>query len=261
MNNLILEVNNLSFSYNESKKVLEDINFSIKENEIIGILGPNGCGKTTLFNIISGFEKNFEGSFLICEKNIKNLKYKERAKLFSYIQQKDEYQSGNYFSVFDFILQGRRPYNNFGIYGNDDKCLVNDSIQECKLDSLKDREISSLSGGEYQRCLLARALTQDTELLICDEPVSSMDIKYQKEFFELLKKIVKKKGQEKSALVSIHDINLAKKYCDKILIINKSRIIFFNQSKYLNSSLLSNVYDTEIEQINFKNKIYFDYYN
>jgi iron complex transport system ATP-binding protein len=258
MNNNLIEVQGLNFKYNKDIPILNDISFSVKEGEIVGILGPNGCGKTTLFDILSTFRKCDSGNIYFDKQDISKVKLLEKAKIFSYIQQRKELQSENIYDINDFVLQGRRPYSRFGFYSKEDKGICLKSIEKCNLVELINSQVSTLSGGEFQRCELARAITQNTKILICDEPVSAMDIKYQKDFFKIMKSLIT--DSSKCSIISLHDINLAKTFCDRLIVLNKGEIQFNDTPDKLCSKLLSSIYDTPIGKTTNRNNL-FDYYS
>lgn len=258
MSNKLIEVQDLNFKYKNNLPILNNVSFNVKEGEILGVLGPNGCGKTTLFDILSTFRKHDSGNVYFDKKDISKVKLLDRAKIFSYIQQRKELQSENIYDIHDFVLQGRRPYSRFGFYSNHDKEICLNSIDKCNLGDLIHSQVSTLSGGEFQRCELARAITQNTKILICDEPVSAMDIKYQKDFFKIMKDLIV--DSSKCSIISLHDINLAKTFCDRLLILNKGEIQFNDTPDKLGTELLSSIYDTQITEIK-NSKVILDYYN
>ena len=199
-------VENLSFSYSPSKRIIDNLSFQISNSEIVGILGKNGSGKTTLINLMTGFLKNYSGSITIRGKNIEDYSLKERARNVSYIQQ-SHLSIPDYYCVEDFVLEGRRPFTKFGFYTDDDYELLETVLKQCSLETYKKQHINEISGGELQRCVFAKALMKQCDLFIFDEPTSAMDIKYQKEFFELIS--IAKQELNAAIVLSIHDINLS----------------------------------------------------
>ena len=203
--NDICKVENLSFSYNFSRKIIDNLTFEIKKGEIVGILGKNGSGKTTILNLMTGFLKDYSGSITINGKDIKNFSLKERARTMSYIQQ-SRLLIPDYYSVENFILEGRRPFRKFGFYNEEDYALLEKVINQCGLENYRNQSVNEISGGEFQRCIFAKALMKQCDFFLFDEPTSAMDIKYQKDFFSLL--TLAKQELEAAVLLSIHDINL-----------------------------------------------------
>ncbi len=259
-NKILVDIQNINFQYSSKKKILEDISFSVEKGKIVGILGPNGCGKTTLFNIMADFIKPTSGSIYLDGKNINKTKIKEKAKIFSYIQQSKETQNGNFYNVYNYVLQGRRPYSVWGFFTKEDEDICRENIHNCNLDEFLDHDVSTLSGGEFQRCCLARVFTQNTTVIIGDEPVSAMDIKYQKSFFNLLKQLIEKEKSSKCAIISLHDINLARQYCDKIIILGDKHIKFNGAPNELTDNKLTEVFGTTISTLNDNGRTLFDCY-
>ncbi|SEQ76852.1 iron complex transport system ATP-binding protein [Treponema bryantii] len=250
----ICSIKNLSFSYNSSKKVLDNISFDIHKNEIVGILGKNGSGKTTLLNLITGFLNNYSGEITLYRQNIKDFSLTSRAKTIAYIQQ-SKLTIPDYYNVEDFILDGRRPFRKFGFYNKKDYDILDKIINQCSLDSFRKRQVSSLSGGELQRCIFAKALMKQCELLIFDEPTSAMDIKYQKDFFELTS--IAKQNLEAGILLSIHDINFAVKYCDRLIVLDSGSIIYDNYSKWITIDILKKAFDTDFSETCSEEKYFY----
>lgn len=236
-------VDNLSFSYNPSRKIIDDVSFKITNGEIVGILGRNGSGKTTILNLITGFLKNYSGSITIKNKNIQDYSLKTRARTMSYIQQ-HRLLIPDYYTVEDFILEGRRPFRNFGFYNSDDYVLLDKVLKQCNLENFKMQTVNEISGGEFQRCIFAKALMKQCDLFIFDEPTSAMDIKYQKDFFELLS--IATKELNAAIILSIHDINLAVKYCDRLIVLDSGKILYDGNSKQITKEILSQAFDIEL---------------
>lgn len=165
----IVSIKNLNFSYGK-KQVLKNLDFNIEKNKITGIIGPNGCGKSTLAkNIIRYLSGEYE-EIKIDGKDLKDLSSKELSKLISYIPQKTSIIQN--ISVFDFVLLGRFPLlkNSWDFYKKEDFEVVEENIKLLKIEALRDRNIENLSGGELQKVLLAKALSQDAKILLLDEP-------------------------------------------------------------------------------------------
>lgn len=247
--NDILKIKNLGFEYKKNESVLKDISFSTNEGEIIGILGRNGCGKTTLLNIIAGFQKEYSGNVFINDNDIKEMSVSDRAKIFSYIQQKN-FSIPDYYIVNDFVLEGRRPFRKFGFYKVEDYKLLNEVLNECNLVSYKNRKLNELSGGEIQRCIFARAIMKKSNLYLFDEPCSAMDIKYQKDFFSLTKKVREK--THSTFLITIHDINLAVQNCDRIILLDTGKIIYDGKANDITESVLNKAFYIKVS----KNPLY-----
>lgn len=234
-------VDNLSFSYSPSNKIIDNLSFKISNGEIVGVLGKNGSGKTTLINLMTGFLKQYSGSITIKGKEINDYSLKERARIVSYIQQ-SRLSIPDYYYVEDYILEGRRPFRKFGFYTEEDYELLEKVLKKCSLEKYRKQHINEISGGELQRCVFAKALMKQCDFFIFDEPTSEMDIKYQKEFFELIS--IAKQELNAAIVLSIHDINLSIKYCDRLIVLNSGEILYDGKSKFITKEILSEAFDT-----------------
>lgn len=248
--------NNINAFWNKTK-VLNDISLCVKQGEFICLSGANGCGKSTLLTVLSGIDVNgltvqaaqssvgknnissantasvgktasVSNTILLNNKPLSSYKRKEAAKHIAYLTQ-SESSAWNY-TVQDIILSGRYCHTNrTGIYSQSDYAVVKEVISLLKLDSLKDRSVYSLSGGEYQKVRIARCLAQEPDFLLLDEPVANLDFSYQNELLSLLKNIAangysfSNDSQKKypGILISIHDINTASRFADKLLLFSK----------------------------------------
>ena len=218
----IINIEKLNYSYGR-KEVLKELSLDIDENKLTGIIGPNGCGKSTLAkNIIKYINGKFE-SFKIMDTDIRELTHKKIAQLISYIPQKSIIIPN--ISVFDYVLLGRFPLlkNSWDNYSEQDYEIVEKNINLLNIRELKDRNIETLSGGELQKALLARALAQEAKILLLDEPTSALDLNNAVEFMKILKNISMKK--EISVIIIIHDLNLASLFCDSLIILKDGRFI------------------------------------
>ena len=218
----IINIEKLNYSYGK-KEVLKELSLDIDENKLTGIIGPNGCGKSTLAkNIIKYINGKFE-SFKIMDTDIRELTHKKIAQLVSYIPQKSIIIPN--ISVFDYVLLGRFPLlkNSWDNYSEQDYEIVEKNINLLNIRELKDRNIETLSGGELQKALLARALAQEAKILLLDEPTSALDLNNAVEFMKILKNISIKKNI--SVIIIIHDLNLASLFCDSLIILKDGRFI------------------------------------
>lgn len=236
-------VKNISFSYSTKIQIFDSINFSLKAGEIVGVLGRNGSGKSTLLNILTGFLHNYKGDIFFDDKNAKTFKQIDYAKNIAYIEQKKD-GIPDYYIVKDFVLEGRRPFRKFGFYSEADYALLDKVIRECNLAFLSENQVHNLSGGELQRCYFARALMKEAKLFFADEPCSAMDIKYQKEFFELVHQI--KANMNCGILISLHDINLAVQNCDRLLVLRDGSILYDGTAHDISAMVLANAFDVAV---------------
>ena len=239
----IINIEKLNYSYGR-KEVLKELSLDIDKNKLTGIIGPNGCGKSTLAkNIIKYINGKFE-SFKIMDTDIRELTHKKIAQLISYIPQKSIIIPN--ISVFDYVLLGRFPLlkNSWDNYSEQDYEIVEKNINLLNIRELKDRNIETLSGGELQKALLARALAQEAKILLLDEPTSALDLNNAVEFMKILKNISIKKNI--SVIIIIHDLNLASLFCDSLIILKDGRFIEKGSPKeVINEENIKSVYNLD----------------
>jgi iron complex transport system ATP-binding protein len=238
-----LEVKNLKSGYG-AKQVIDGISFSVDKGEFIGIIGPNGAGKTTLLKTLTHIIRPTDGSVVFEGKDIHSQNSCSVAKSFAMVSQ-------DLISIFSFtakeiVLMGRTPY--IGMLGHEKKedlKIVDEAIMLTDLEGLQDRPIDELSAGERQRVLVARALAQQPQVFLLDEPTAHLDIGYQVEILDLVKSLQKKKAI--TTVCVLHDLNLASQYSDKILLLNKGRIIDYGPPKdILNQEIIEKVFNAAI---------------
>ncbi|WIV11815.1 ABC transporter ATP-binding protein [Proteiniborus sp. MB09-C3] len=243
MNSAVV-IERLTFKY-DTDEILKSIDIDIPKGSFVGILGPNGSGKTTLLKNICNILKPNDGKIIVNNKNVSNIKYKELAKIIAVVHQTTDIQFD--FSVFDVVLMGRFPYlNRFQSEGKKDIDIAKEAMLSTGTWELRDKSINEISGGERQRVMIARALTQQPEILILDEPISHLDIKYQVGILDLCKKL---NTQNKlTVIMTLHDINLAGRYSDYLVLLDKGQIkIMDTPEKVLTQENISNVYDVKVD--------------
>ena len=244
----MLKISNLSFAYKKNNNVLNDINLSLKNKSIGVVLGKNGSGKSTLFKNILGILKPNQGDIKLNDLDMINIKKDLRAKKISYVPQDVTFGS---LSVFDSVLLGRITYFNYIVKDEDIK-IVNDIIHEMKLDKIALKNVNELSGGERQKVAIARALVQEPELIIFDEPTGNLDIYNEKLILDEAKKIVKNKNV--SILISLHDLNLAYEFADEFYFIKEGKIIYQGDKEVFNEENIKETFDLNVKLINVENK-------
>jgi len=216
--NGIIEIENLSFGYTPQSTILKNISFEVKPGTFLVIAGPNGAGKSTLLNLMCGMLRPSSGTIRIDSKAIESYKTEALAKKVAVVRQELAPVFG--FSVFETVLMARTPYfNKFGFESQADKRIVDEALQATDTAQFALRPLRNLSGGERQRVFIARALAQDTPVLLLDEPTSFLDLKHQVKIHDLLKATQLEKG--KTIVAVTHDINLAAQYCDETLLLSK----------------------------------------
>lgn len=216
----VVNIEQIGFRYN-AHWVLKDISFEIRKGEFLGIIGPNGSGKTTLLKVIDGILKPEEGEVRINGISSKKMKRDALAKIVAVVAQ--DFQMTFPFSVHEVVLMGRAPHlNKWKFEGETDFRIAHEALEMTDTLHLMDRSMSALSGGERQRVLIARALAQQPQILLLDEPTAFLDIKHQVDFFDLIKKL--NENQELTVVAITHDINLAALYCDRIIMLRGGRM-------------------------------------
>ncbi|MGB2727846.1 MAG: ABC transporter ATP-binding protein [Halobacteriota archaeon] len=246
-----LKVKNVEFSY-ASVPILKDVCIELAESEMLGVVGPNGAGKSTLIRCIDRILKPQRGIILLDERDIKEMRLMELAKKVGYIPQ----STSQIFpaTVFDTVLMGRRPHLGWRSSEKDTE-MVLETLQMLNIEELAMRDINELSGGQQQKVFIARALTQEPNVLLLDEPTSNLDIRHQLEVMDIIKNIVREK--ELSAIMAIHDLNLASRYADRILMMNSGKIFSAGDPvSVLTPANIKHVYGVEAEVNNNNGRPY-----
>ena len=244
-----MEIKHLFFSYGKNM-VIKDLNLKIEKGKITTLLGANGCGKSTLFKLITRVEKPKMGLITLDGKNIKNIERKEFAKKVAIVRQKNQI-SGD-IRVEELVSYGRNPYLGFMQKPNkDDKDKIEQAIEVCGLEKIRNEKVNSLSGGQVQRAWIAMAIAQDSEILLLDEPTTYLDIKYQVEILKLVKDL------GKTIIMVLHDINQSIEYSDTIVGMMKGKIEFQGKAKeVLTGEKISKIYDTKLKIIDIEDRKY-----
>jgi len=239
----MLNINDLSFKYN-NKEVLKDIDLHLEKNDFVGIIGPNGSGKSTLLKNVSRILKADKGVIYLDKKILNDYNSKELAKKMAVVPQDTNVDFN--FTVYDIIMMGRNPYQGkWGRVNEKDINIVNEVMEVTDTKYLKDKKINQLSGGERQRVIIARSLAQKPDLLLLDEPTSSLDINYQGEIFDLISEL----NEELSLTIVVvsHDLNLASQYCDELILLSKGKIYAAGSpEEVLTEKNIREVYNTDV---------------
>lgn len=241
-----LEITNISFSYG-TRSVLKDISFSAHKGEILGILGPNGAGKTTLLKCLLRKEKIKEGKMTLWGKNIEIYQQSEISRLISYVPQ--EIFIPFSFTVFEVIMMGRYPHHApLSLETYEEEVVAHSILSETHTLELSHRYFNELSGGEKQRVLLARALSQKTPLMLLDEPSSNLDIKHITQLLGLLRKARKESGT--TLIFVTHDLNLASSLADRLILLKEGVIHAVGKPcDILTLSCIRILYDSDIKMV------------
>ncbi|MBD5640254.1 ABC transporter ATP-binding protein [Clostridium botulinum] len=201
-----------------SKELLRGIDLNVEKNHFVGLIGPNGCGKTTLLKNIYRYLTPKEGSVYIDDKNIYGMKNKELSKLMAVVMQEHSLEFD--FSVKEIVTMGRFSSNNrFASVDANDEKLIEKALENVGLEEYEDRSFLSLSGGEKQRVMIAMALCQNTELIVLDEPTNHLDIKYQLQIIHMLRHL------DITTFTTLHDMNMAATFCDYIYVMKNGSIV------------------------------------
>lgn len=234
----VMEVEDLHVSI-QQKSILQRIQFSVQQGEIIGLIGPNGSGKSTLLKTIATLHHITNGTIRIFGQDIQSYRQKELAKLLSYVPQ-------DTFIDFDFkakevVYMGRHVHRSrFETRMEEDFFAMKNAMMQTNTWHLAESSILRLSGGQRQLVLLAKALAQDTPLIILDEPISALDIYFQLQVLSLLKRLGDK---GKTIMMVLHDLNLAARYCTKLLLLKKGEVkLFGSPEEVLQEDILQQTY-------------------
>lgn len=237
----MLVVNDIKFRYKKkSPLILEGVSFSLDKGQVGIVLGKNGSGKSTLFKVLLGIVKNEEGQMNLNEFDLSLLNRKEKAKKIAYVPQDISFGA---LTVYDSILMGRIAYFGFTPSSNDYD-MVDKIIHEMKLESLAMRNVNELSGGERQKVAIARALVQEPELLIFDEPTGNLDIGNESLILEEARKICHDRNI--MILMAIHDIQTALEYGNKFFFMKKGRMIYSCDIKDITEDIINETFDVNI---------------
>jgi iron complex transport system ATP-binding protein len=240
----MLQIKNLYFSYDKKNNVLKNINLNIRRGEFLGIVGPNGCGKSTLVNIICRVLHYNSGEIRLDDLSLNIYPQSELARKIAVVPQESHFEFD--FTALEIVLMGRLPYlSRFQLEGVHDKKLAKAAMKKTECWEFRDKYIKNLSGGEKQRVILARALVQSPQYLLLDEPTSHLDLNFQ---YEILDVILNLNKRRKVTIVSVfHDINLASKYCSRLIIMKEGKIIADGKpATILNTKVLAKIYDFKI---------------
>lgn len=214
-----INVKDLNYSYDD-KKILQDINISLEKNKFYSIIGPNGSGKTTLLKNIARILPPQKECIYIDGKEINSYKVRDLAKKMASVPQNTNIDFD--FTVLDIILMGRSPYlKAFQNEGEKDLKIAHEVMEMTNTWHLKDKNINELSGGERQRVIIARALAQESEIILLDEPISNLDMQHQLEILDTVKYL----NREVTIVAVLHDLNLAGEYSDYILMLKEGKIL------------------------------------
>ena len=221
----LFSLNDVCFNYGKTR-VLDHISLDMSAGHFFGIVGPNGCGKTTLLDLLIGCKTPSHGTLSFLGKSIGELSKNYLARQIALVPQ--EFDTGFGFTVEEIVLMGRHPYiNRFSSASELDWQLIDRAITNIGIENLRSRYTNTLSGGQKQRVIVARALAQDTPVLLFDEATSSLDIQFTLQIFNHARELVRR--QKKTVVAVIHDLNLAAAYCDQLIFMKDGTIFTYGQ--------------------------------
>ncbi|MBJ2357886.1 MAG: ABC transporter ATP-binding protein [Sphaerochaeta sp.] len=248
-----LTVNHLSFIYPSGTKALDDVSLSVEEGQSVAILGSNGAGKSTLLDVLLGWQKSAQVS--LYGKPISSYGRKELGRTLALVPQFEQYNFS--FSLIDYVLFGRSPYlSGLGTPSEVDAEIAYQALYDVGLVNYAERHITTLSGGEHQLLLLARAIAQQSSMLLLDEPTSALDPANRKRVLTILKQL---HAKGKTLLFTTHDANLAYELASHVAMVKKGSLLCYGpKEEVVNTAMLTTLYDTEltVAQVGTKTLIY-----
>ncbi len=221
MAEILFEAENLTCGYG-GPPVLTDVSFGLRTADFLGVIGPNGCGKSTLIRALTGILKPASGRVALRGQDVTGLSRRDVARQVAVIPQDMAVLFG--FTVLEMVLMGRNPHlRRLQRAGERDIQLATEALRRTDLVHLADRKVTELSGGERQRAVIARALAQEPEVLLLDEPDSHLDVGHQVEIFDLLQDLNRTRGL--TLLCVSHDLNLSSAYCQRLMLMQEGRLL------------------------------------
>ena len=246
---MLLSVKNILKEYNNGTTALKNVSFEVEKGEFISIIGPSGSGKSTLLRSINKMIDISQGSILFKNRNIEKLKKKEielvRREIGMIFQ---NYNLVERLTVIENVLHGRLGYKSvfagiLGIYSEEEKKEAFNFLEKLNMTKYAYQKCNELSGGQKQRVGIARAIMQKPKLLLCDEPIASLDPKTAENIMDYLKKIVTE--LKITCIVNLHQVDIAKKYSNRIIALNKGEKIFDDKPEYLTDDMIEFIYKDE----------------
>lgn len=240
----MIEAKHVEFAYRNSTEILKDISFDLGKGHCLALLGNNGAGKSTLLKCLNRILEPRTGLVHVCGSNVRAMKRNDIAKTMAYVAQ---HQDTGQFTVFDTVLLGRKPYIKMDPT-NEDLKITRAAIDRMELKDFELRYIDELSGGELQKVVLARALAQQPDVLLLDEPTSNLDLHNQHEVMRIVSEIAK--TDHILVIVVIHDLNLAVRYCDRFLFVKDGAVYQYGDESVITDTVISDVYKVRAKVVN-----------
>ncbi|WP_417886780.1 ABC transporter ATP-binding protein [Zunongwangia sp.] len=250
MKKSILDISDLKIGYSDkktTKTVAENINIQLYPSELVAVVGINGVGKSTFLRTISGIQPSISGNIEIQKQNLLDFNNKKRASEISLVLTNQPISKN--LSVFELVALGRQPYTNWlGKLSKEDHFKIENALNLTALLELKDRKCYSLSDGQLQKVLIARAIAQDTSIIILDEPTSHLDLYHKAYVIKLLKDLTLK--TQKAIIFATHEINLALQICDKIILMGPSELLIDTPKELIKKEAFQDLFPQDL--------VYFD---
>lgn len=239
----VITVTDIDFRYNDIP-VLKALSFDVHHGEFLGVIGPNGSGKTTLIRVIDGILEPERGAVTVNGNAIRGMKRRDIARVIAVVPQ--DFPMVFPFRVIEVVMMGRSPHlGMLRFEGETDLRIVEKAMEMTDTALLAYRSMNGLSGGERQRVLIARALAQEPEVILLDEPTAFLDIRHQVELFDLMKTLNREQGL--TVLAVTHDINLAASYCDRVMLLKDGNIHNIGApGEVITKKDISAVYETDV---------------
>jgi iron complex transport system ATP-binding protein len=245
----MLHASELSYGYSSGRHprsfTLDDVSVTVERGSLTGLLGPNGCGKTTLLNLLSGVLQPAHGQVSLNGISLAGRSRRDIARHLAVVPQ--ETHPAFDYTVMEMVLMGRHPHlGTFELEGPSDLALARDALAATGTDHLAGRAYMTLSGGEKQRVVIASALTQSPEVLLLDEPTASLDLGYQLEIAALLRRLNRDRGV--TMVLATHDLNLAASLCDRLILMRDGRVVAQGATRdVLTASSIRRIYDVDAD--------------
>lgn len=236
----MINVSELDFSYEAGSKILKQISFDGKHGECIAVLGNNGSGKSTLIKCLNKILQPQRGSVFLNGFDLHRQKRQDIARQLAYVSQKNDCDR---MTVFDCVLLGRKPYIKLSAT-QEDLDITEAVIERMGLKKFELRYIDELSGGELQKVMLARALAQQPQVLLLDEPTSNLDLRNQYEVLSIVRELAKSDGI--CVIIVIHDLNLALRFCDRFLFVKDCKVFAYGGQEAVNPDTIREVYGMDV---------------
>ena len=250
--NNILKAENISYKYNNGEDFsIEDVDISIQENRFTALIGPNGCGKSTIFKLLMGEIKSDKGKIYLGDKDISKINIKDRSKKIAIVHQKNQSVYG--FTIREIVSMGRTSYQSiFGSLSEKDKLAIDNALYLVGLTDIADKYCNEISGGQLQRVWLALALAQEPEIILLDEPTTYLDVKYQIQLLEMVRELVDNHGI--TCLAILHDLNQVLNYSDFTYIMKDGEVKYSGETKeILSFNNIKNVFGVNSNMVDSYN--------